>query len=413
MSPEQLSGEAVDVRTDVFAVGALMYELFGGGPPFTGDTPAAVAYKILHAEPAPLRARARDVPEALAQVVARALQKRPEARYTGVDELLAALRLVSETALVKSGQDPGSVAGTAGDIAIGRGGSVGAGSLAGDLAVLRSAEAGATVESRSARRQIAAAVALIAAAGVGGYVAISLFAVELPIVPDMTLPRSPGPDPVYALSVDSDPAGARVVFDGEDVPLADGEVVQVRTPVTVPFRGGFPQAIRLTRAGFPPLELEVPDVPGTTLRIATSLGARVPTGSVVLSGPYPFEVWQGTRRLRSAATEHEVRLQVGTVALRVRNSDLFLDERVAVEIRPDQRREVPIGAPGSLTVFSQPGNCEILIDGRTVGFPPIQGQAVAAGRHTVSRQCPDESQNVSQSFAVEPGQAGQVTFSRQ
>ena len=157
----------------------------------------------------------------------------------------------------------------------------------------------------------------------------------------------------------------------------------------------------------------MPVVPGTTLRMTTELGAPVPTGSVVLSGPYPFEVWRGARRLRSAATEHEVRLQVGTVALRVRNRDLFLDERINVEIRPDQRREVPVGAPGSLTVFSRPGNCEILIDEQTVGFPPIQGRAVAAGRHTLSRQCPDERQNVSQSFTVEPGQATQVTFSRQ
>ena len=244
MSPEQLGGEAVDVRTDVFAVGALMYELFGGGPPFTGDTPAAVAYQVLHAEPAPLRARVPDVPEALEQIVVRALQKRPDARYAGAAELLAALRLVSETALVKPGHDPRSVTGTAGDIAIGRSGLAGAGSPAGDLAVLRSAEAGATVESRPARRRagarIAAAVALIAVASVGGYVAISLFAVELPIVPDVVLPRSAGPGPVYALSVDSQPAGARVVFDGEDIPLVDGEAVQVQTPATVPFRGGFP-----------------------------------------------------------------------------------------------------------------------------------------------------------------------------
>ena len=418
MSPEQLGGEPVDVRTDVFAVGALMYELFGGGHPFSGDTPAAIAYQILHEDPAPLSARSPTVPEALEQVVVRALQKRPEARYAGADELLAALRLVSETALVKPGPAPQSIAGTAGDIAIGRRALPGDGNPAGDLAVLRSTGVVSTSERAASRRprrlvKFLAASVLVAAAGAGSYVAAGLFAVELPVVAAVPLPRSPGPDPVYALSVDSDPAGARVVFDGEDVSMVDGEVTRVQTPVTVPFRGGFPDVIRLTRGGFQPIDLEVPDAPGPTLRIVTALGTRVPTGRLALSGPYPFEVWQGARRLSNAATEHEVRLQAGAVALRVRSSEFFLDQRINAEVRADERREVRIDAPGRLTVFSQPGNCEIVIDGRAVGFPPIQGQVVAAGDHAVSRQCPDESQNVSQSLTVEPGQTRQVTFSRQ
>ena len=47
MSPERLEGGGVDSRSDVFSVGVLMYELFGGGAPFTGDSPAAVAYQVL------------------------------------------------------------------------------------------------------------------------------------------------------------------------------------------------------------------------------------------------------------------------------------------------------------------------------------------------------------------------------
>ncbi|MAG69729.1 MAG: serine/threonine-protein kinase [Vicinamibacterales bacterium] len=415
MSPEQLNGEAVDVRTDVFAVGALMYELFGGGAPFKGDSPAAVAYQILNEEPASLRAA---VPEALEQVVARALQKQPEARYASADELLTALRLVCETALAEPSRRP-AIGEAAGDIVVARG-VASLGRPAGDIAVpgvRPSAEAAsALARRRGTWPRFAGAAALVLAVGVGAYVAVGSAvgsAVDWPTVPRIVQPPPSGPDPVYALSVDSDPTGARVVFDGEDILLLEGETVQVQTPTTVPFRGGFPQMIRLTRGGFQPVDLEVPEASGPTLRIVATLGAPVPTGRLVLSGPYLFEVWQGNRRVRNAATEHEIRVQAGAVTLRVRNQELFLDQRVTADVAADQRREFPVGAAGTVTVFSRPGNCEILIDEQTVGFPPIQNQPIAAGRHTVSRLCPDAAQNTSQPLSVEPGAAVQVTFSRQ
>ena len=97
MSPEQLEGRAVNERSDVFAVGAVMYELFGGGKPFAGDTPEAIAYHILNERPAPLRSVAPDVPQPLEDIVTRALEKDPDRRHASAAELMAALRLVSET----------------------------------------------------------------------------------------------------------------------------------------------------------------------------------------------------------------------------------------------------------------------------------------------------------------------------
>jgi eukaryotic-like serine/threonine-protein kinase len=87
MAPEQVRGEAVDARTDLFALGILIYELASGRRPFTGATAADVASAILRDAPAPLGAVARGIPLELERVVARCLEKDPRARYSSAAEL--------------------------------------------------------------------------------------------------------------------------------------------------------------------------------------------------------------------------------------------------------------------------------------------------------------------------------------
>ena len=73
MSPEQIEGQPVDARSDVFSVGAVLFEMIAGRPPFDGDSVTAVMMKIVQDEPAPdLRTIAPDTPATLAAVVRRA-----------------------------------------------------------------------------------------------------------------------------------------------------------------------------------------------------------------------------------------------------------------------------------------------------------------------------------------------------
>jgi serine/threonine-protein kinase len=86
MSPEQIRGEELTGASDLFAAGAVLFELLTGRRVFTADDPTAAMYKVLHEAAPPVRAVNPDVPEALAAVVARALEKDPARRFaTGRD----------------------------------------------------------------------------------------------------------------------------------------------------------------------------------------------------------------------------------------------------------------------------------------------------------------------------------------
>jgi len=91
MSPEQLRGEAVDVRTDIFSFGTMLYELATGVHPFAGHDPVSTIARILDAAPAPLAERRPLAPPRLGTIVERALRKRSGERYTTTHELVADL----------------------------------------------------------------------------------------------------------------------------------------------------------------------------------------------------------------------------------------------------------------------------------------------------------------------------------
>ena len=94
LSPEQAQGGPVDARTDIYSLGAVLYELLTGRPPFTGDSPVAVAYKQVNETPAVPSSLNPDVPARLDAVVMKALSKNPSNRYQTADEFSADLARV-------------------------------------------------------------------------------------------------------------------------------------------------------------------------------------------------------------------------------------------------------------------------------------------------------------------------------
>ncbi len=94
MSPEQTRGDQVDVRTDLWSLGVVLYEMLTGARPFAAGNDRAVIQSILHDRPEPPNRRVPTVPESLSQIVMRLLEKRPEDRYQSVSQLLLDLTSV-------------------------------------------------------------------------------------------------------------------------------------------------------------------------------------------------------------------------------------------------------------------------------------------------------------------------------
>lgn len=92
LAPEQVEGHPVDGRTDIYALGVVMYEMLTGRPPFDADTAAATALARLHQAPPPIRRQRPDVPPPLESIVMRCLAKAPDERFQSAADLRAALR---------------------------------------------------------------------------------------------------------------------------------------------------------------------------------------------------------------------------------------------------------------------------------------------------------------------------------
>lgn len=97
LSPEQATGASIDTRSDLFTLGALLYECITGRPAFSGSSVMEIGAQVIHVNPPPPSTINRRVPKELDRITLKALAKKPEARYQTADEMLSDLRAVRST----------------------------------------------------------------------------------------------------------------------------------------------------------------------------------------------------------------------------------------------------------------------------------------------------------------------------
>ncbi len=95
MSPEQAQGLGTDVRTDVWSLGCVMYEMLTGRAPFSSGTGQVNLHALMYGAPRAIRESRPDTPAQLAEIVTRCLQKSPQQRYANASALLGDLQSVS------------------------------------------------------------------------------------------------------------------------------------------------------------------------------------------------------------------------------------------------------------------------------------------------------------------------------
>jgi tRNA A-37 threonylcarbamoyl transferase component Bud32 len=250
MAPEQAKGEAViDHRADIYALGALLYELVTGTPPFTGNNYFQLLWKHGNEVPerAALRAPAAQIPAALDQVIARALEKDPDARWQSMEAFRKAMLDAVNGGDAAAGVEPGAV---------------------------RTTFAGARQSKGLTAAAIAGAVvvaALTAAALLTAGPAAEPVVRPKTTEPKASIPAEPAQktEPVAVaptlrtVRIESEPEGARVWVGGAALPST--------TPTTVELPAEQRSvSLRLERAGYVPFAREetLPEDPAAAVRVS-------------------------------------------------------------------------------------------------------------------------------------------------
>ena len=389
MSPEQARDAAkVDARGDVWALGAILYELLAGKPAFEGDDLPAIVMMIATEEPLPLAGFRSDVPVALAAVVERCLKKSRDDRFADVAALARALEpFVSEDERPRVAR-------------IAR--ILGHDSLPPPVTV----EAPDGVPTRRpARVALAVAAAVVAVPLLGGvawsersrlsHLASTLgdrspahAAAARPKPPTTPPPEAPHvsmpvPVPVPVPDVSSLPADSPQVGDTPRAPAADTES-PARTPKPARTRSFNPAAAagELLSVAERANGCSTPDAPSGRGRVTVTFAPNGSASRVVLSAPFA-----------GAANEACLRSLFG--AARV---SAFDGSARTVEQR---FRVVSANTPGTLT-FDANVPVVVTLDGRPLGTTP-KSVTLAAGNHTVVFVHPELGEK-SHSVTLAPGQ---------
>ncbi len=409
MAPEQVAGKEIDGRADVFSAGVVLYEMLSGRKPFEGEGPTAVMMKIVKEDPPPLREYAPTLPATLVDAVDRALQKDPEKRFPHAGDLGAELRLirlaVERTSDTLSEGAEGATMYAAPQVVAAAKAARPASPPHDPAAAASLSRAALPAPATTARAPFATwiAVAAVAVAAVlGGIVYLQRSAsptaatTATPTTPGTSTdkpPTPPGPVTPTSVRLVTEPDGAKVLIDGRDVGLV--------TPVDVAIADITGSRVRVMKAGFKSADVRAAETQIKNGMVLVKLDAAATSIAVTVSGSYPFEVLDGSRVISAASTHHEFSVP-GPRVLRLRAADYMLDAPLRAE-SASGRVSYAVPEPGRLTIRTPLETCQVSINNREVGFPPIADQKLAAGNYRVQLSCPDGSER-KVSVTIAPGQ---------
>ncbi len=459
MSPEQISGDQLDQRSDIFSTGVIAYELFTNLNPFNGEHTVDIMYRILNVRPQPIQGLPDEYGTELNQIIMRALEKNRDLRYTNAKEIAQDLEeylfylkslkfrrkpstrvvtypegatqiLPPERMPLTPAKDPEipptvvadvqnlptyhmpapSPAPTFGVPEMPKAPRTGLGANYSETAQVLMTE-----KSTWQEKKFFILGAIVALLFIGG---LFFFAnLKKPgVTDDKTPPATQGPTstpppgtqpppatttpppPVYAIQVSSTPAGAAIGLDGKAVGVTPSQIKLEDTQaheLTLKLEGYEPESKTVSSASTEPL--------------IVSLKPVVVPGTVTYTGSYPVAIYVDG----SAVSGNSVELSPGSHTLTFRsrkNQKAFIRFSQTVNVDPGQTIAIkgPPKGMSSLNVNATPSNCRIYVDGEFVDVVPIRNLPVQAGSHTIQFNWEKMGKKLEKTVVLSQGQSEKV-----
>lgn len=433
MAPEQILGNPIDGRADLFSVGVLLHELLSGKKPFAGDSPTAVVYQIVHGEAPSVADSVPGLPEGLNDIVARALKKDPNERYNSASDMAADLRLVKMMLDLPLSPNPTGafdvtirpqqqLHATAPMTRLSKTPAPGGARTGELLSGGPRTGAGTPPVSQPKKANTGLFVGVGAGVVVLGALAFFLFGNKTGETPTAQTPVSTAaatPPPVQtaapakstsappaasaagvALVVTSVPTGARITYNGADTGKA--------TPAAIAVDPKAPGTVELSLKGYDSISAKLADADVKKGNKELHLVRQPSPVRLTVNGPYPFELRRGGAVLSPMAAHHDLTVPPGSDPVVAHNAEYILSEPVAIDFQKAEA-DATIKPAGVLAVFASVETCSILVDGVDIGFPPIPRKNIASGPHTVMMKCKDGKED-SRKITIIPGERLPVTF---
>ena len=422
MSPEQVKGMQITGASDLFSLAVIAYEFLTGEKPFEADSPSTFLYKIVHERPATPSQVNSELPTAINRVLLHAMSKSPENRYATcvefTDALIEALAAAPATMMATLVDMPMTASPHAKKKAGMAAAAIVAVVAAGVAAwvfwpssngVIDPAGTGNAAGVAATDSEVATDPAATDVGGTGAATGTTGTPAEADAGTPVSPVSAPAPVPVEIYTVRSEPSGANVSLDGEQVGVTPLDVElsptgQHRIVVDA-------EDYRAASWSFTLDDMSAEQL--TTRELRFPLQADIPPGSVRSSASYAVRV------VASASGQRERRMNVGARGtfelpegrwqLRVSAPEVFLDRTVSVSVAAGRTAPLELAEPVTIQVAAAPGNCRVSIDGRFVDVTPF-GVAIVRGEHEIVFDWPGLGQTITRTErVVQDGQRFFVT----
>jgi len=339
MAPEQVKGEKVDTRADIFSLGVLLWEMLARQLPFNGETGYAIMFAITQKEPAPLAKFNPEVSGNLQEIISRCLQKDADRRYQNVEALQRDLH--AEEQALRAGIDATQTI---------------------------ISDKGADIRPRrwqGRRRAMIAYAALLA----------------LSVITFLLLRGTNKEEPMAGLSIATSPAGAAIFLNGDSIGISPLENYGVAAEENL--------AVRLRQPGYFTFDTAIVVKTGERFRLSQSLRPATVQVAVIIN-PATAQVIIDDQTI-SPSRRANLELKVGQHRIRVLNAGyISVDEPFILQqdLNDTLRYNLvklpgPAANAGGLSITSQPDGATITLNGAPAGKTPYQNQNLKPGRYKV------------------------------